>query len=57
MSFYHQKCVRSIWRLALTHFHPDHISDLIPLLQAGAWSRRDLRTSDLHIYGPQVSKD
>lgn len=36
----------------LSHFHPDHISDLIPLLQAGAWSRRDPRTSDLHIYGP-----
>ena len=36
----------------LSHFHPDHVSDLIPLLQAGAWSRRDPRTSDLHIYGP-----
>jgi glyoxylase-like metal-dependent hydrolase (beta-lactamase superfamily II) len=36
----------------LSHFHPDHVSDLIPLLQAGAWSRRNPRTSDLHIYGP-----
>ncbi len=36
----------------LSHFHPDHVSDLIPLLQAGAWSRHNPRTSDLHIYGP-----
>lgn len=36
----------------LSHFHPDHVSDLIPLMQAGAWSRRDPRSSDLHIYGP-----
>lgn len=38
--------------VVLSHFHPDHVSDLIPLLQAGAWSRRDPRISDLHIYGP-----
>ena len=38
--------------VVLSHFHPDHVSDLIPLLQAGAASRRDPRTSDLHIYGP-----
>jgi ribonuclease BN (tRNA processing enzyme) len=38
--------------IVLSHFHSDHVSDLIPLLQAGAWSRRDPRTSDLHIYGP-----
>ena len=36
----------------LSHFHPDHVSDLIPLMHAGAWSRRDPRTTDLHIYGP-----
>ncbi len=36
----------------LSHFHPDHISDLIPLMHAGAWSRRDPRSTDLHIYGP-----
>jgi ribonuclease BN (tRNA processing enzyme) len=36
----------------LSHFHPDHVSDLIPLMQAGAWSRRDPRSTDLHIYGP-----
>jgi len=38
--------------VVLSHFHPDHISDLIPLLQAGAWSKRDPRQEDLHIYGP-----
>jgi ribonuclease BN (tRNA processing enzyme) len=38
--------------IVLSHFHPDHVSDLIPILQAGAWSRRDPRTTDLHIYGP-----
>lgn len=38
--------------IVLSHFHPDHISDLVPLLQAGAWSKRDPRKDDLHIYGP-----
>ncbi len=37
----------------ISHFHPDHVSDLIPLFQAGAWSRKDRRTTDLHIYGPK----
>ena len=39
--------------VVLSHFHADHVSDLIPLLQAGAWSRRDPRSTDLHIYGPR----
>jgi ribonuclease BN (tRNA processing enzyme) len=38
--------------IVLSHFHPDHVSDLVPFLHAGAWSRRNPRTSDLHIYGP-----
>ncbi len=38
--------------IVLSHFHPDHISDLIPFMQAGAWSRQNPRTEDLHIYGP-----
>ncbi len=37
----------------ISHFHPDHVSDLIPLFHAGAWSRRNRRTTDLHIYGPK----
>lgn len=42
----------TLHHIILSHFHPDHVSDLIPFLQAGAWSRRDPRTTDLHIYGP-----
>ena len=38
--------------VVVSHFHPDHVSDLVPFLHAGAWSRRDPRTTDLHIYGP-----
>jgi ribonuclease BN (tRNA processing enzyme) len=38
--------------IVVSHFHPDHVSDLIPLLHAGAWSRRNPRTTDLQIYGP-----
>jgi len=41
-----------VQHVVLSHFHPDHVSDLIPFMQAGAWSRRDPRRSDLHIYGP-----
>ncbi len=42
-----------VQHVVLSHFHPDHVSDLIPLLQAGAWSRHDPRHSNIHIYGPQ----
>jgi ribonuclease BN (tRNA processing enzyme) len=38
--------------IVVSHFHPDHVSDLIPFLHAGAWSKRNRRTADLHIYGP-----
>jgi ribonuclease BN (tRNA processing enzyme) len=41
-----------IEHIVLSHFHPDHVSDLVPFLQAGAWSQRNPRTSDIHIYGP-----
>lgn len=41
-----------IQHIVLSHFHPDHLSDLIPFLHAGAWSRTDPRARDLHIYGP-----
>ena len=38
--------------VVISHFHADHVSDLIPLLQAGSWSRSDPRSRDLHIWGP-----
>lgn len=38
--------------IVLSHFHADHVSDLIPFLQAGAHSRHNPRLTDLHIYGP-----
>ena len=38
--------------VVLSHFHPDHLSDLVPYLHAAAWSRIDPRRRDLHIYGP-----
>jgi ribonuclease BN (tRNA processing enzyme) len=43
----------TINHIVVSHFHPDHVSDLIPLLHAGAWSRRDPRSTDLHLYGPR----
>lgn len=43
---------KQLQHIVLSHFHPDHVSDLIPLLQAGAWSQRDPRSTNLHIYGP-----
>lgn len=39
--------------IVLSHFHPDHVSDLVPYLQAAAWSRIDPRSEDLHIWGPR----
>lgn len=41
-----------IEHIVLSHFHPDHFSDLIPFLQAASWSQADPRQKDLHIYGP-----
>ena len=39
--------------VVLSHFHPDHVSDLIPYLQAAAWSQVDPRHRDLHVWGPE----
>src|SRR5947209_16577866 len=39
--------------IVLSHFHPDHVSDIVPFLQAGAWSKRNPRATDVHIYGPE----
>ncbi len=38
--------------IVFSHYHPDHISDLVPYLHAAAWSQIDPRTEDLHLYGP-----
>ena len=38
--------------VVLSHFHPDHLSDLIPYLHAASWSQIDPRSKDLHVYGP-----
>lgn len=38
--------------IVLSHFHPDHLSDLVPYLHAAAWSRSDPRQRDLHLHGP-----
>ncbi|MEM9555581.1 MAG: ribonuclease Z [Acidobacteriota bacterium] len=39
--------------VVLSHFHPDHVSDLVPYLHAASWSRIDARTRDLHLWGPR----
>lgn len=39
--------------VVISHFHPDHISDLIPFLHAGLYSLSDRRSKDLNIYGPK----
>lgn len=39
--------------VVFSHFHPDHVSDLVPYLQAAAWSRIDPRSEDLHLWGPK----
>jgi len=43
--------------VVLSHFHPDHFSDLVPFLCSASWSRIDHRTKDLHLYGPTGVKD
>jgi ribonuclease BN (tRNA processing enzyme) len=43
---------KDVEHIVVSHFHPDHVSDLVPFLHAGAKSRRDPRSTDLHIYGP-----
>jgi ribonuclease BN (tRNA processing enzyme) len=42
--------------IILSHFHADHVSELIVFLQAACWSRIDPRSKDLHIYGPKGVK-
>ena len=38
--------------VVLSHFHPDHLSDLVPYLHGACWSPIDPRRRDLHVYGP-----
>ncbi len=41
-----------IEHVVVSHFHADHVSDLIPLLHAGSYSQIDPRGRDLHLWGP-----
>ena len=41
-----------IEHIVLSHYHPDHVSDLVPYLHAASHSRSDPRSRDLRIYGP-----
>lgn len=43
--------------IILSHFHPDHVTDLLPFLQAASWSQIDRRSDDLTIYGPPGVKE
>ncbi len=38
--------------IIISHFHPDHVSDLIPYLHAAAHSPSDPRSRDLTLRGP-----
>ena len=40
----------------ISHFHPDHVTDLYPYLHAASWSQIDSRSKDLNIYGPAGTK-
>src|SRR5947209_20445087 len=42
----------NINHIILSHFHPDHVSDLIPFFHTGAKEKYNPRKTDLHVYGP-----
>lgn len=46
-----------IEHIFISHFHPDHVTDLLPYLHAASWSQIDKRTKDLAIYGPPGTKE
>jgi ribonuclease BN (tRNA processing enzyme) len=46
-----------IEHIFLSHFHPDHVTDLYPFLHAASWSQIDKRNKDINIYGPVGTKD
>ncbi|HMK33512.1 MAG TPA: ribonuclease Z [Desulfomonilaceae bacterium] len=45
--------VRWIDLVLITHFHPDHISDLVPFLFASNYSYHEQRTEPFHVVGPR----
>jgi ribonuclease BN (tRNA processing enzyme) len=38
--------------IVLSHFHPDHLSDLVPFIHAALYSPADTRSRSLSIHGP-----
>lgn len=40
-----------IQHVVLSHYHPDHVTDLLPYFHAASWSQIDKRTKNLTIYG------
>lgn len=40
-------------RIFVTHFHPDHTSDLVPLLFTLNYGSEEPRSRPLHVYGPE----
>ncbi len=46
-----------IRNIVISHFHPDHVSDLIPFLHAASWSKIDPRTVPLRIFVPKGGRD
>ncbi len=46
-----------IEHIVISHFHPDHYSDLIAYLHAAVYSKVDPRERDLNIYGPEGIAD
>jgi ribonuclease BN (tRNA processing enzyme) len=41
-----------VGHVLISHFHADHVSDLVPYLHAASWSQLDSRSRDLEIVGP-----
>ncbi|MCC6241266.1 MAG: ribonuclease Z [Gemmatimonadaceae bacterium] len=41
-----------ITHVAITHFHPDHVADLVMLLMGWRWGQLPARTAPVTIYGP-----
>jgi ribonuclease BN (tRNA processing enzyme) len=41
-----------ITHVAITHFHPDHISDFVMLIMAWRWGQLPARSAPVTVYGP-----